>query len=459
MTNFLQVMSFYRKQLSNLREWKSQNYRKPLVLRGARQVGKTTLVRLLAKEYEQYIELNLEKAQDAAYFSKFDSVGKLLSALLLTQKLSPVDKKTTLLFIDEIQEQPEAIAALRYFYEDLPDLHVIAAGSLLEHKLSDVSSFPVGRVQYLYVFPLNFQEFLHANQMESLVYALEQTPVDAAAHEVAMAWFHKYAMIGGMPEVVQHYVDSEEVSQLSAVYESIWGSYVDDVPKYAKNSSEENVIRHVMRTASFNIDARITFQGFGNSNYRSREVGEAFRALDDAKVIQLIYPSTSVEVPIIPDFRKSPRLQILDTGILNHTLGIQADLLAVEDLSNSYKGALLPHLISQELITLQENSYQKPLFWVRQKKTSQAEVDLVYMFKGLIFPIEIKSGKVGKLRSLHQFMEQCPHPYAVRMYAGKFSIESHKTPSGKPFFLMNLPYYLTTYLEQYLSFFMEEKRL
>ncbi|MCC5917541.1 MAG: ATP-binding protein [Cryomorphaceae bacterium] len=446
-------MAFYRKQIKALLRWKSDRNRKPLVLHGARQVGKTTLVNMFSKHYEQFITLNLEKKKDADYFVKYKDVGVLLDALLLTNRLQPVDQKETLLFIDEIHECPEAISQLRYFYEEIPALHIIAAGSLLEHALAKVRSFPVGRVQYLYVFPMNFQEFLLAHNMDALVQQLEVIPIHQATLHLAMEWFHRYALVGGMPEVIKRHTEQEGISQLPTVYESIWASYQDDVSKYAKNATEEKVIRHLMKTAPLYMDARVTFQGFGKSNYRSREVGESFRALDDAKIIQLIYPGTSVEYPLTVDFRKSPRLQFLDTGLLNHALGIQADLLAIDDLSTSYKGALLPHLITQELISMQEASYQKPHFWVRQKKDAQAEVDLVYPFRGLIIPIEIKSGAVGKLRSLHQFMDAAPHPFAVRMYAGPFRLESHKTPKGTPFYLMNIPYCLTLYLEHYLTTF------
>jgi len=128
--------------------------------------------------------------------------------------------------------------------------------------------------------------------------------------------------------------------------------------------------------------------------------------LDDAKIIQLIYPGTSVEYPLITDFRKSPRLQFLDTGLLNHALNIQGELIEIKDLSTSYKGALLPHLITQEIISLQQMAYNKLNFWVRQKKSAQTELDLIYPFKQMNIPIEIKSGKVGKIRSLHQFVNK-----------------------------------------------------
>ncbi len=449
-------MTLYRKQLKSLHLWKTQSNRKPLVLRGARQVGKTTLVNTFANNYSQYIYLNLEKKADADYFTNYNNAKNLLEALLITHRLQPIANNNTLLFIDEIQECPQAIAMLRYFYEDIPELHVIAAGSLLEHALSKVKSFPVGRVQYLYIAPLNFQEYLLANNMTVLLDKLNEIPVNKSVHFVALKAFNQYALIGGMPEIVQQYTNQQNISSLSDIYESIWTSYRDDVPKYAKNRTEEKVIKHLLKTAPLYLDSRITFQRFGNSNYRSREVGESFRALDDAKIIQLIYPGTSVDFPLIEDFKKSPRLQFLDTGLLNYALGIQTELLEINDLSNSYKGALLPHLITQELISLQEKSYKKPNFWVRQKKDAQAEIDLVYPYKGLIVPIEIKSGKVGKLRSLHQFIERAPHPYAVRMYAGAFSIEKHKTPNGTLFYLMNLPYYLTTYLDQYLAYFISQ---
>jgi len=447
-------MALQRKLLTALEQWKKQSNRKPLILRGARQVGKTTLVHAFAKDYKQYIYLNLEKKADVAYFNTFSDVKNILDTLLIDHRLQPVTQRPTLLFIDEIQQVPKAIALLRYFYEEIPDLHVIAAGSLLEHALVKVPSFPVGRVQYLYLSPLNFKEFLKAVKMDMLLHKLQETPVSKATHYVALKYFHQYALVGGMPEAVAHYAKHKELSLLEAIYESIWTSYSNDIPKYAKNNTEQKVIKHLLTTAPQQLDKRIRFEGFGNSNYRSREVGESFRALDDAKIIQLIYPSTTVEFPIITDYRKSPRLQFLDTGLLNFALGIQTSLIEVSDLSTSYKGALVPHLVTQELISLQETTNKKPHFWVRQKKDSQAEIDLVHLYQGKLIPIEIKSGKVGTLRSLHQFIDNAPHPYAVRMYAGEFSIKQHKTPAGTFFYLMNLPYYLTTYLESYLEYFL-----
>jgi len=450
-------MWFQREKQASLLKWKNSSNRKPLVIRGARQVGKTALVKEFSKEYEQKIFLNLEKLENAAYFEKYTDVKTLLNALLLEKNIEDPLKKETLIFIDEIQESTRAIQLLRYFYEEFPYLHVIAAGSLLEHSLRNVKSFPVGRIEYLYLFPFNFREYLMAHGKSLLLEKLSEIPIDSATYGVAMKWFHRYALIGGMPEAVSADVGERSFSDINRIYESIWASYTDDVVKYAQNRTEEKIIKHIIRTAPLHLDQRVTFHNFGSSNYKSREVGESFRSLDDAKIVELLYPTTSIEPPIIADFRKSPRMQFLDTGLLNHAIGIQSQLLQIEDLSTSFKGSLLPHLINQELTSLNEHSYNKLSFWVRQKKSSQAEVDLVYNFKSWVIPIEIKSGPAGKLRSLQEFINRAPHQYAIRIYGGEFSIENHQTTSGKKYKLLNLPYFLATYLELYLEYLTNEE--
>ena len=446
-------MNINRHIFSELTNWKKSSDRKPLILRGARQVGKTTLIHQFAKSYKNRILLNLELAKDKRFFTDFENIQTIVEALLISHNVSISEKGDTLIFIDEIQEVPEAISMLRYFFEMEPEIHVIAAGSLLEHAMRKVKSFPVGRVKMLYMFPINFPEFLSAIGNTAVLDQLNTIPIRDVAHKTLLDLFNRYAIIGGMPEVVRKYVETLNIADLPTIYESIWETYKEDVVKYAANNSEARIIKHIMSTAHFELDSRIKFQNFGNSNYRSREVGEAFRNLDDAKVIQLIYPTTDSSPPLLPDLKKSPRLQFLDTGLINHELNIQVEMLAMEDLNNAYRGAVIPHLVAQELLSLSTFKTVKPIFWVREKNQSSAEVDLVVQFNKLVIPIEIKSGKEGKLKSLHQFIEEAPHPYAVRMYAGKFSIEQHSTRSGKQYFLMNLPYYLSTKLYEYLGYF------
>ncbi|MFS4454520.1 ATP-binding protein [Maribacter sp. 2304DJ31-5] len=446
-------MKFKRHATAYLKDWKVSKNRKPLILRGARQVGKTTLVKEFAKNYKHHIFLNLEKASDTRFFETYDDVGTLVEALFLSNNISPKEQGNTLLFIDEIQELPKAIRSLRYFFEEVPDLNVIAAGSLLEFAMKDVESFPVGRIEYLYLYPLNFHEYLGAIQHTAAMEQLNAIPLKPVVHKVLLDLFHRYAIIGGMPEIVKTDIENNNLAELPKVYESIWGTYKNDVEKYASNGSQRRVIKHITDTAHLYIDQRIKFQNFGKSNYRSREVGEAMRNLDAAKIIQLIYPTTDIEPPMKPDIKKSPRLQILDTGLVNYTLEIQAQMLGMEDLDNTFKGAIIPHLIIQEVISLNTITDTKPNFWIREKKQSSSEVDLVYPHGNKIIPIEIKSGATGTLKSLHQFMDKAGHPYAIRMYAGEFKVENSTTIEGTSFLLMNLPYYLGTQLPKYIEYF------
>jgi len=210
-----------------------------------------------------------------------------------------------------------------------------------------------------------------------------------------------------------------------------------------------------MNTAPLYIDQRIKFRNFGNSNYKSREIGDAMRNLDAAGIIRLIYPSTDVQVPVKPNLKKSPRLQLFNIGLVNHALGIQGQLLGLKDFSFASNGAIIPHLVTQELISLNKYNNKKPNFWVREKNQSQAEVDLLFSYKNKVIPKEIKSGKTGSLKSLHQFVNKANHPYAVRVYGAKFEIENSITPEGVPYILMNLPYYLGTKLPEYIAYFVE----
>lgn len=457
--NYL-FLNFKRHISSELHRWKSKANRKPLVLRGARQVGKTTTVRHFSKTYAHSILLNLEKVEHKRYFEDYDNAKTIVDALFVAYNIASTEKENTLLFIDEIQESPKAIALLRYFYEDVSSLHVIAAGSLLEHVMDKVKSFPVGRVEYLYVHPFNFIEYIEAKQHVIALEQLDKTPIKQFAHQTVMQLFNEYVIVGGMPEVVTTFLETGSIADLPQVYESIWSTYKNDIEKYASNATETRVIRHVVQTAHLYIDQRIKFENFGKSNYRSREVGEAMRNLNDAGVIKLLYPTTEVTPPIKPNLKKAPRLQFLDTGLLNYELKIQVSMLGVDDLNTIYKGAIIPHMILQEVISLNTLSYKMPHFWVREKAQSSSEVDLVVQHENFIIPIEIKSGKAGTLKSLHQFMERVDHPYAIRMYAGEFSVEQHQTPIGKtPYLLMNLPYYLGIKLDEYIRYFIAEYKL
>lgn len=444
---------FNRLIIKELEQWAMQPSRKPLVIRGARQVGKTTMVNQFAEQFDQYIYLNLELAEDKAPFKAFTTIETLVQTLFFLKNKKLNIKNRTLLFIDEIQEVPEALNILRYFYEMEPGIAVIAAGSMLETLFNKNISFPVGRVAYKVMRPVCFPEFLAAIGETAALQQVQNVPVALFAHSKLLQLFHTYALIGGMPEIVNHYAQHKDLTALGPIYDSLISSYLDDVEKYAGTASQVLHIRHVIRSSFLLAGKRIKFEGFGNSSYRSREMGEALRTVEKALLLQLVYPNTGAILPLLPDIKKSPRLQVLDTGMLNYFAGIQKEILGTTDLNSVYQGAMVEHLVGQEILAFQYLSLASLHFWVREKKDSSAEVDYLFPFDGKLIPVEVKSGTEGKLKSLHIFMDMAPHTMAVRFYAGEMSITEATTLTGKKYQLLNLPYYLVSQLENYLAWF------
>ena len=443
-----------RKIIGLLNDWKLSVIRKPLVLRGARQVGKTTVVNEFARGYKQYIYLNLERKENALIFKNYTSFQSLVEGIFFLNG-KDIQEKNTLIFIDEIQEVPEAINLLRYFYEDFSQFHVIAAGSLLETILNEKVNIPVGRVEYRVMRPVTFIEFLGAVEEKSAIGQYENLPINDFAHDKMLQLFNLYILVGGMPEIVNNYAKNRNLTTLTPIYEGLIESYMMDVEKYARHSAMTNIIRHTIKSMAAEAGNRIKFQNFGNSNYGSREIGEAFRILEKALLIQLVYPTLSAKFPILPDKKKSPRLQMLDTGILNHAAGIQKELSLMPAIENAFKGKIIEHIVGQELLGSQYSVLGELNFWTKEKQSSIAEVDFVRIYEGILFPIEVKSGATGTLKSLQAFIDECPHHWAIRLYAGRFSVDSLVTKNQKAFYLMNVPYYLTGKIDDYLKWFTE----
>lgn len=446
----------YRKIIDELKKWANIDDRKPIILRGARQVGKTTAVDIFAKDFDQYIYLNLEKKEDAEIFERGLPINDLVEAIFFLKGKKRLPNKV-LLFIDEIQSSPRAVETLRYFYESAKDIHVIAAGSLLEAMMGKLQPhFPVGRVQYLFMYPVTFEEFLMAQKDDQLLEVYDKMPFPSFAFPKMLNHFHKYSLIGGMPEIVNKYIQTFDIISINPIYQSLKSSFQDDVSKYGRNDTAIQIIRHAIETAPFEAGRRIKFQGFGKSNYRSREVGEALRTLERAMLLSLIYPTTVNRPPILPDFKKSPRLQFLDTGLLNFFANLQDYYFKFDNLHSFYKGILAEHIVGQELLALNIHTQHKPSFWVREKKQSNAEVDFLCPYKHYLIPVEVKSGKAGTLRSLHQFIDRADHPYAVRLYSGELNKTESITPNGKKYTLLNLPYFLAGRINKYLEWLIED---
>jgi uncharacterized protein len=438
-----------RKLMYQLKSWSQNKHRKPLVLRGARQVGKTTVVSMFSESFEQYIYLNLELRDDAAIFLDNNSIEQVLEAIFFLKEKSR--EKQTLIFIDEIQNSPQAVALLRYFYEVRPDLYVIAAGSLLETLLDVSISFPVGRVEFMVMHPFTFEEYLWAVGETQAADILNTTPCPTYADEKMRDLFHRYIQVGGMPEAVKVYVETGDLQPLGTIYENLITAYIEDIEKYAKRDRLVPILRHVIQTAFHEVGTRIRYTGFGNSNYRAGEIKEALQLLQKAFLFQVVHPTTTTTLPIVQDLKKAPRIQTLDTGLVTYMTRTQRELFINKDLSGVFFGKIVEHIVGQELHATSNSPMNKLNFWVREKSQSSAEVDFLVEHKGLVIPVEVKSGATGRLRSLHSFIDKAPHSTAVRVYGGKFSVERATTIAKKPFTLINLPYYLTSRINQYLD--------
>lgn len=443
-----------RQIINELRKWRLRRNRKPLILRGARQVGKTTIVNEFAKEYSVFLKLNLEKEADKTLFERYDNINDLVIAIHMYNS-QKIENLPTLLFIDEIQNSPKAVAMLRYFHEEANHIHVIAAGSLLESLLNTKHiSFPVGRVDYMAMRPCSFLEFLNGIGETFDADIIRSLQADAV-HERVIRHFNSYALVGGMPEAIVQYAENKDILSVAPIYESLIESYKDDAEKYALNDTNAKVIRHILQVGWTYAGDTISFEKFGGSNYKSRELSSAFRLIEKVLLLELVYPTSETKLPILSDFKKKPKLIWLDTGLVNFASNIQQEVFSVENIQDAWRGKIAEHIVAQELMTISTLVSAKRNFWRRDKVGSDAEVDFIFSFKGRIIPVEVKSGHNSHLRSLHYFMDQTPHNVAVRIWSQPLSVDLVKTPNGKEFRLINVPFYYVGVLEVVLEKFSE----
>ncbi len=442
-------MIIKRKIESELLHWKNAANRKPIVLRGARQVGKTFVVNRFAENFDHFVDINLERPKERDLFSDFNSGQELLERILL-YKGQKIDKKGALLFIDEIQHSAKAVQSLRYLYEDIKDLHVIAAGSLLEvFSKREGFSFPVGRVRNLFMYPVTFMEYLEAQNLPLAEKLLQSNVLEESSlHDLLLETFNAYAFVGGMPEALSVYVETGSYSAVREIYDSIFMGYIEDVEKYS-NLAKAKYLTHTIDRAPLYAGERITYEKFGESSFRSREMKEAFDVLERALIVYRAKPSASTHIPVIEKLRKAPKLFFLDVGLVNYRIGFK-NFFSKQSLDNVYQGKISEQITAQEIVA---QAFNPPSlrFWIREK--GAAETDFLYPFKDLLIPVEVKSGKTGKLKSLNLFMENSHHPYAIRVYSGKSRIDGIKLPSGKKYDLCSIPYYLLSKLDDVIEQF------
>jgi hypothetical protein len=404
-----------------LKQWKESNRRKPLILRGARQVGKTYSLKDFGKNcFDNIAVADLERNPAWHRIFEGDLSAKRICAdleILLKQKIIP---GKTLLFFDEIQACPRAITGLRYFYEELPDLHVVAAGSLLEFALKEVS-FPVGRIQFLHLYPLCFPEYLEAtgNAEAAAVILSAPKPLSQTVHNYICEELRKYFFIGGMPESVQAYLGTGSLQESFGVqteiieaYRMDFSKYTPQVDRYCLDSVFTSLARGVGQQTKY---ARLG-EGYSNSTLK-----KAFDLLCLANVVRKV-PSVNPEgLPLgATASSKIFKAIMADIGLMQKLSGMSTDMEYTKtDLLNVYRGAMAEQFVGQEMIVSQKGELY---YWDRQAKSSTAEIDYLSVINGRIHPVEVKSGASGSLKSLHMFLNSYKNSgkgivFSVRPYA------------------------------------------
>jgi predicted AAA+ superfamily ATPase len=311
-------------------------------------------------------------------------------------------------------------------------------------------------MQAYYLYPFSFEEFLMVLNDSAALTAYREVPVPHYAYEKLLNYFHLYALIGGMPEIIAEYAATRHLTTLKTLYEKIEDRFIQWLPEVTAGLKSRDLAAEVLQNVYPYAATRISFNHFGNLEKGSREIGQAFNSLHRAFLVQMILPVTTATLPFIPDTSRFPRLQILDSGLVNYFSGIQKPLFQSHDMNSIFEGQIAKQVVGQEIIAAKSLDKEDNLplnFWIRNKAQSTAEVDFVINYNDLLIPVVVKSGEPGRLRSLHQFVDMAPHAFAVRLHAGNLSVQQTRTILGKKFYLLNLPYFLAGKIKDHLTGF------
>ena len=447
--------------------WKDRANRHPLILRGARQVGKTYIVRELAKAaFSNYIEINFEESSELS--SLFKSKNPDMICELLASKYSvPVVDGKTLLFLDEIQDaEPYVFESLRYFYEKRPNLHVIAAGSLLEFSLNRQDEqgrnrfpMPVGRIEYMYVPPLDFEEFIVAAGKTGLYEYLQDYSVGdelpEALHSELLLWLKRYMSIGGMPAVVNAYL-SGEILEAEREQQIILSTYFEDFPKYGRHASPA-VLQKVFSAIPSLLGQKMVYSRIDNS-LKSNDISTAFDCLRQARIVAKVQhtPANGIPVGYGSDEKKFKPL-FLDVGLACRSLGLNlSDFDSDGDALLENRGELCEQFVGQHLLYF-GNEFEEPkaYCWIREERNASAEVDYIIQAGNRIIPVEVKSGRTGSMKGLHYYLNEKQRDFAVRFNADmpsllKDAIVQDTIGRECRFSLLSLPMYMVCQLKRLL---------
>jgi predicted AAA+ superfamily ATPase len=391
-------------------EWKADSNRRPLLVRGARQTGKTFLVNEFgSKEFKTFITLNFDRNPE--YKEIFSTRGpkEIIERIMLYTGKKPAIGNT-LLFIDEIQECPDAIVSLRYFYEEMPDMHIIGAGSLLEFTLhSENFRMPVGRIQYLFLYPLSFGEFLEAlgeiALREHLLNFANIAKLEETLHKKLNEYLRKYFLLGGMPAVLKEYISSGDFFKCKKIQRSIIDTYLDDFSKYSKKIKHP-YLRKLLESVPKMIGNKFVYARVDDS-IKSRELKEAFEMLEMAGLVYRVKRTSGDGIPLEANAADNYfKALFLDIGLIHAITNFYEETIKDTDFNAVFRGSVAEQFAGQELIACQEPLTRPALYyWTREGKSSNAEIDYLIQRGNELIPVEIKSGSTGYLKSLLLFIE------------------------------------------------------
>ena len=423
---------YIKRHIDNyLLDWKKDLDRKPLLLRGARQVGKTTAIKHLGEQFEYFIEANFEKQKDLKSLFEKGLPIKEVVARIGTIYDTPIIPGKTLLFLDEIQVCPEAIHSLWFFKEDYPELHVVAAGSLLEFALKGLRSYGVGRIRSLFMYPLSFDEFLESQGKESWIEkkrkATCEKPLFEELHNQLVELFRSYLLVGGMPASVVAWKNKGDYVLCQEELSDIAQSYFDDFSKYS-SKIDPRILRLTFQSVIQQIGKKFVYSHV-DGNYRTEQVKEALELLCDAGLIYRVQHTAANGLPLGAEVNiKFNKYLLLDSGLLltllNYTTNssLSSDIVSATAADLVNKGSLTEMVAGCELIKYAKpNIKQELYYWENLSKNATAEVDYILSRNMQLVPLEVKAGTSGKMKSLRYFMEKKKISYAIRSSLENFS--------------------------------------